>query len=49
MLIGPIPLSKWQTLKKLSQSIRNKNTQPERLEREKFLFEFTLDKFKEAA
>lgn len=48
-VIGPIPLKKWLTLKRLSQSIHDEKTKPERLEKETFLFKFIKDKFKEAA
>lgn len=49
MLIGPIPIEKWQTLKRLSESLKSDKTSDTRRKREKFQFDFILDKFKEAA
>ena len=55
-VIGPIDYSKWNTLRKLKQSIKSMSSDKEldmdhkkRLEKEQFLFNVILSKFKVAA
>ena len=52
-IIGPIPRTDWNTLIKLSHSIKDmssdKEASPKRLDREKFRREILLDKYLKAA